>query len=807
MSKSNDDSKNSFIDYQAFFDYFAKCLTDTTKKIEAASESMDSFLRSSLDREVAIKNAGKMTQAEIRKSISNITSTLDEMGIEFGKEGKKFVRHIKDTAIAESKRGDLSFEQFKRNVINVALPELFIKEQKAQAKGVGSTFIKNFSNSSMAKDIAEEINKKLGLASEFNSFRYKMEAFFGKHYSEAKKNLKSFGEDLIEGLSKNKFVGGALHDTFRLIGLIGGRWLSQFGQLGKILGASFYIAMEAFGPKLAGLIVKGLGNVIGKAFLGLGKTVWSAATMVAGFVGNGLGNLSAKGLGSIAELGTAVTRGEKVLAAGKVAGGIGGGALGLGGAYLAGKEAVKDWKSGHRGRATSFGIGAGFLGAGGIAAIASLFTAVAAPFVAPLLAIGVAIAGLTALWKKYGDNVKQWFGKVGENVKKGFGKVGDFLKGFSDFLLMFNPVLLVIKKACEWYLKASGVGDKIKDWVNNIRTDGKSVSPEQQELGENATIGNANAVIKGGKSRAQLLKGKTNASGHLDLKKMTEEDWQKADTLQPVYGSMGEILNLGQMSKKRAQAVVEADIKAKGNKSFYEALDEKLIDKGSFGTDIPYAARGTSAKVKHFLEKMEEQGFDTSNAKITSAIGTLGSRAGMSPHAYKDTPEGHFSSLGTTVDITALRRKDGHRLNEADMRAAGFGDYYLYNKGKGHETHEHLSFRALAWQLQAVEDKKEQQKVQAEQHSIDAGGVIYNTLGKEELNKITTEGNKHHKTPEEMGKLYEEKLKEQGVYQRSDKAWIQNKGDGSSVVLVDPHGNRTFENFSFLSKGANLGFE
>ena len=80
-------------------------------------------------------------------------------------------------------------------------------------------------------------------------------------------------------------------------------------------------------------------------------------------------------------------------------------------------------------------------------------------------------------------------------------------------------------------------------------------------------------------------------------------------------------------------------------------------------------------------------------------------------------------------------------------------------------------------------------------------------LNKKELERVTREGIKKGKTQEEMGQLYEEELRKKGVRQESDKSWVQDIGSGKTRVLVDPHVNRTFENFSYMSKGANLGFE
>ena len=103
------------------------------------------------------------------------------------------------------------------------------KPQEALLKGLGEN--------EKQKGLLKEVNNYMKATSE--GFWDKLESFFGEHFHEAKKNLRAFGADLIEGLAANKFVGGALKDTFKLIGLLGASWLSHFGRLGQILGTAF----------------------------------------------------------------------------------------------------------------------------------------------------------------------------------------------------------------------------------------------------------------------------------------------------------------------------------------------------------------------------------------------------------------------------------------------------------------------------------------------------------------------------------------------------------------------------------------
>ena len=101
-----------------------------------------------------------------------------------------------------------------------------------------------------------------------------------------KKWGKTFVSDLVEGLEKSKWVGGVMRDTFRLIGLLGANFLSKFGQLGRILGASFYIAMETAGPLLVKLLLQGMGKLFMNLPGMIGKFGWGAAAGVAaGVVG------------------------------------------------------------------------------------------------------------------------------------------------------------------------------------------------------------------------------------------------------------------------------------------------------------------------------------------------------------------------------------------------------------------------------------------------------------------------------------------------------------------------------------------
>ena len=701
-------------------------MEDFNLRIATLSKTLEDTITNVAKRENYIKDVNSMTKVEIREYFSTIKKTLHDMGIDLTKEATKMLKDAEKSAIASAQRtGKMSFEGLNNKTINETLVRLFTIAESGALKGKDSVTIKNFTDNKTALALLKEINTKLGKQDALESFGYKLKTFFGDHFKETKKNLALFGKDLIEGLAANKFIGGAFADTIRLVGLIGGTFLKEhFGKLGTVLGAGFVAVTQVLSTLLPTILLTGIANILtgGKLFGFFGK----AMNTVMDPLTKGILNLSLKANGPLADLATAGRFGQKVVAGGRVLGGVGM-ALGAGaGALYAGKEAISDWKSGNRGRATSFGIGGLALGAGAIAAV---IAGALAPVTLALVGIGAGIVGLTALWKHHSETIKAFFGKAGDFFKKAFKKIAPVFVKLMEFIATTSPIFFVVKKVMDWILstkvgeKLKEAGEKVKEAGKNaINTlSGKKARETQQEMGENATVESANRVLGTGTS-AQLLKGKQiggiKNNKHLDVKKMTEADWKKADTLAPVYGPMGNILNLGQMSQKRAREVVEADIKAKGKNSFYEKIDDDLLKKGTFETDIEYAARGTSAKVKHFLSKAKKEGFDTSNVKITSAIGTLGSRGKVSPHAYTSSMKGHFNEYGTTVDLSAMyNTKTGKRLTQADLNRMNLGDYWLNSEG----DHEHIALGKYDWM---IEPSTGAQKVVAQKHSISSAELL-----------------------------------------------------------------------------------
>ena len=227
---------------------------------------------------------------------------------------------------------------------------------------------------------------------------------------------------------------------------------------------------------------------------------------------------------------------------------------------------------------------------------------------------------------------------------------------------------------------------------------------------------------------AELLKNKTISKNdlHLDPSKFTKEDWEAADKLPAVYGNMGEIVNLGQMTQRRASEAIEDDIRKHekaGTQSFYERVGSDLANVGQFRTDARsadgnyvYMARGFSDWWRAKLVEARAKGIDVGDGRITSGIGTLGSEKEVSSHTYTDSWKGHFSSSGLTWDSPRFINKNtGRYLTEKEYAALGIK--YSYLEG----DHDHLALPGFVSQKEKAKsialDKKEA-LIQAAQNSI-----------------------------------------------------------------------------------------
>ena len=365
------------------------------KESKYGSETSHTEVASRMEAQHNIQWLERATDKAVKQLIKVHEQYLRSLGVEFKKgfKGgnldqveKTLIKFVNNYQVSNEKAFSAVNTYFNRIIADANNKE---RIGKGNLKNVYGTENKEL------KTIIAEMRKSAGTVGTIDSTMSKVMDFFTGP-SGLKKTLKTLGTDLIDGLEKSKWVGGALRDTFKLVGLLGANWLSQFGQLGRILGGAFYVAMETAGPLLVKMLLQGIGNIL----LGLPKV------------------FGAMGWGRIA-----------------------GAAIGTAGAAWAFNEAGDSWKKGRKGNAVTFGVGGATMGAGALAAAGALgatglatvagalgatglagtlggIAAALSPVIAPLLLIGAAIAGIAALWKHFGPAAQKYFKDREEDSEK-----------------------------------------------------------------------------------------------------------------------------------------------------------------------------------------------------------------------------------------------------------------------------------------------------------------------------------------------------------------------------------------------------
>ena len=764
MSKSSSNDDINIV----YLEKLAEAVSDATVTLEKISHNYGSNgqLEKTLSALAQSVQKGEMTIKQMLKegaaAQKNIRSV--EYGLEdtarYNKTVNMFLKILEDR-IGNSKVDDVLVEKLTTALENLDVSAILETERINERGGKGAPF-KNVMDNEKLKGVNEDLAKRVGL--KLDDAQYKLMAFFQEQEKRTDKRTRGFANELIEGLEKSKWVGGALRDTFRLVGLLGANFLSRFGQLGRVLGGAFYVAMEVAGPQLVNLLLQGMGKLLMNLPSFIGKFGWgNALGVTAGVVGAAWAFGEAKDSWGQGKKGNAVAFGT-----GGAAMGAGAAALGVAGVASVGATAM------------------GGAAAGGLAATLSGIAAALGPIGWTLLAIGAAVAGIAFLWKKYGDDVKKHYKEHKEFYDNWFNRILDVIfpiKGLFDFIKWFY-------EHCPW-VHGKDSSDPNSSAVNFLGMGGKGAS-------------------------ARLLGGKTDSTNHLSLSKMTEADWQRADTLAPEYDeATGAIVNLGQMSQKRAAEVIKADIEAKGKNSYYEIADSSLVDKRQFKTDVAdaenvYLVRGTSDRVRSELAKLQSLGYDTSGAKITAGIGSLGSREIMSPHRYKDSPTGHFGTT-SSVDVGYIY-KDGRRVDYNEY--AKYLDRMEFGQSEG--DHDHWAFGQFQW----IADRAKTYKVRKQQ--VDADNTTAKMMAVHDLVKNLPEEDKRafaeqlaQKTAEEgiapdnstLLKWEKSILGKMGISEDVEaNRWVKKKGKGFETLRMDDS-TGTYRWFSIVNtmQGATQG--
>ncbi len=228
------------------------------------------------------------------------------------------------------------------------------------------------------------------------------------------KKKRQFIDDLVEGLARSKFVGGAFTDLVRLATFFAASWLKNHGLLGKALAVGLVALGPVIGTAIASILTKalvgGITNVLKTGLLSLGTLL--KATFMSFFKREAF----ASALGAKGSTVLGMSRGNIALGAALAAVGVG-------------AMAADTWKQGgarNRNAAVAMGVGSA---AFGTAAIAALLPALApiAPIALAVATIATGIGLVVKFWPKISEfftNVLEKLGIIAKKDEKGEYKSG-----------------------------------------------------------------------------------------------------------------------------------------------------------------------------------------------------------------------------------------------------------------------------------------------------------------------------------------------------------------------------------------------
>lgn len=386
MSKSsgNDDINTIFMDKIIEASMNLGLKLDDISETMAKNTAIQEKIARETDKFKNSKRSEKDAEAMVKGMLKGV---VDVMRVDYGVEPTKKLSASID--ILAAKFAPLiaalkDFEKYEKRIATTGVNYLAsgaLESIKGAERGVKTSqlYFKNTLDNEKMKGIYDDFAKKIG--AHFDSAQYKILNFFQGAGQNLKKTIVGLGKDLLEGLEKSKWVGGALRDTFRLLGLIGGQWFSQFGQIGKKVGAAFYVAMELAGPQLVRLLLTGLGKLL--------TTILPGILNMAGKAGGALG------WGNVA---------------GAIAG-TAGAAWAFNEAKDSERRSMQENANAYRVGGVTMGAGAVAFGGAGIATVlgATSIAAALGPIGIALLAIGGTVAGIAALYKAHKQKEMEHF--------------------------------------------------------------------------------------------------------------------------------------------------------------------------------------------------------------------------------------------------------------------------------------------------------------------------------------------------------------------------------------------------------------
>ena len=612
-----------------------------------------------------VKNPNELTKKDIELVFSKYLTPLLKGTYGGGNDFTNFMNVFKTTVMEMQRRENMTAVLLS-NLLSGGVSLGYKTSESAVQNGEGNKPFKidNPKDTLTAKTF-EKIFGQSKLVTGVNAIQQAVFDFFNWNKGSHKKRVREFIDDLMDGLSKSKFVGGALTDLIRLATFFAANWLKQFGPIGKALAVGLVALGPIIGTKIADILVKSLVGTIGNVFkaglLGLGTLLKSA------FLSFTKRNLL-----------TATLRGAPTVASKAISSGN----LALGSALAAVGVRTLAADSFKKGDKTSGGLlalgSAGF----GVAGAASLLAPLL-PVLAPVAPIAIAVA----------------------TIATGIGLIVKFFPQIMDFFKKIGEWLGIIAKKDEdgnYQTGARTLGDTITGYGGQGATTKLVKNPTKQ-----ADIDAWNAANTGSLnvSETGLI---------LNAGQLTQENLSKR---------VSEYVGNSTRSKEYSQLAqnydfIRADDKHVSAGSFEtDAVTE--ID----GIKYIIAPKGTYSRLLEMDEKAKAKGID-SITQLTGGIKTAGRYQGFQP-SYHEGKE-HSNLVDAAVDFVSrdsLGRNITDELNKKGVYREVWGkDAYVHGEGNGITgQHAHMGSYASAegreiWNLykQSAKENKTDKKDWAE---------------------------------------------------------------------------------------------
>ena len=765
----------SFDDNLVYISRLLEGILDQKSSIDPMSQSAYNKLLDNFSVQIGkLADASNVTKSELKNIIAyfkTFVSSYDLKSTEFNKTVQQLQRSLEGRMEGGEK---LEADKLLKGLSNL-FTSAVLQSIKAEERGKKGTF-KNVIDNEKLQAITKDLAERMGVKSDATA--NKIIEFFKEQEKKREKRERGFTDDLIEGLEKSKWVGGALRDTFALIGLLGGRFMSQFGPLGRKIGAAFYVAMITAGPILTQMLMKGIGGVLKNTLPMLKEFLFPGGQNVGNMIGAGLG---------------------------------------LAGAMWAGKEAKDSERRGMKGNATAFKVGGAGMAAGGIAlgtaavatsvagvaggsAIGGIAAAIAAalgPIGWTLLGIGAAIAGLAYLWKNHSETIKKWAKKF-----------GDFVGKVIDFMALFNPVFAAIKWMKDnWEHPIEGIKNTFAAGVAGFKR-----FAGIQETKAIDTVGGVGINKYGGVIGLEKVdKMKASAIAEQYFAEHPEKAGRMYEKVGSKYASLGSFEN--DWAIRNAQGTATAAVLHAGASAELEGLWGALVSSGAMTREKAEMLKYTSGRS---TKSSPHKGTGlNSHQNISAMVTDMAAANSWTDEEWRQVLpiiQEYLAGLGYEA---MFEGEKGGKTYFGKEFVAGLSNRHLHvQMAKGKED---WMPEGVKYTLNEFENQKKHE--QEQKASVMAGTAnLLKYANKDKYEAITAYADAQHMSDKARDIMYKDALKREG-YEIAEgivgKPWMKDGAPVHSTVtkengglfFTDPTGIKSFsaEQLQQLSNGGSGG--